>query len=151
TDPAELIAVCVRHTITRARQEPLWGAFLLRESYRNHVFSRGLGARLLRDIRKGVAQKRFVVEDPLMTVILVGATILGTIAAERGAKDAVPAQLKQLKQLGMNVQNLEQRATATVLQNLGLSAADARTIAKRALPVFDWPAAFVETDRSGPA
>jgi hypothetical protein len=72
-----------------------------------------------------------------MTVILVG----GTIAAERGANDEAAGQLKQL---GMHIQKLEQRATAVVLESLGLSAADARTISKRQRPVMHWPAAFVE-------
>ncbi|MBV8047377.1 MAG: TetR/AcrR family transcriptional regulator, partial [Paludibacterium sp.] len=32
-DPAEVIAVCTRHTLLRARREPVWGRFLLREGF----------------------------------------------------------------------------------------------------------------------
>nr|WP_080492330.1 TetR/AcrR family transcriptional regulator [Burkholderia ubonensis] len=31
SDPAEVVSVCVRHTLLRARRERLWGRFLIRE------------------------------------------------------------------------------------------------------------------------
>ena len=30
-DPAEVVAVCIRQTVLRAKREPVWGQFLLRE------------------------------------------------------------------------------------------------------------------------
>src|SRR5688572_173446 len=32
-DPAEVVSVCVRHTLLRAQREPVWGHFLIREGY----------------------------------------------------------------------------------------------------------------------
>ena len=55
-DPAEAIAICVRHTVLRARREPLWGRFLLREGFSARMLSGGLGARLMRDIQDGIAK-----------------------------------------------------------------------------------------------
>src|SRR5689334_8795599 len=43
-DPAEVIAVSVRHTVLRARAEPIWGRFFLREGFKISAMTRGLGA-----------------------------------------------------------------------------------------------------------
>ena len=42
-DPAEVISVCVRHTLLRATREPVWGQFLVREGFSGKVLERGLG------------------------------------------------------------------------------------------------------------
>src|SRR6185312_5909675 len=95
-DPAEVIAVCVRHTIVRARQEPLWGRFLLREGYTASAMSRGLSARLWRDIQKGIAQKRFEVTDPLMAHLATAGTVMSTVAAEAALAEGAAVPLKRL-------------------------------------------------------
>ena len=59
TDPAEVVSVCVRHTLLRAQSDPVWGQFLIREGYSVRSLERGLGQRLLRDIRKGLESGRF--------------------------------------------------------------------------------------------
>src|SRR5208282_925660 len=64
-DPAEVISVCVRHTLIRARSEPGWGQFLLRAGFSGRAFEPGLGQRLLRDIENGVKAKRFPADDVL--------------------------------------------------------------------------------------
>ncbi|MGF6651012.1 AcrR family transcriptional regulator [Paraburkholderia youngii] len=48
TDPAEVVAVSVRHTILRARHDPVWGRFLIREGFSAPALSRGLAQRLMR-------------------------------------------------------------------------------------------------------
>jgi AcrR family transcriptional regulator len=141
-DPAEIIAVCVRHTIVHARKEPLWGSFLLREWYRPEAVSGGLGARLLRDIGKGIARKRFHVTDPLLTMIVAGGTVMGTIAVEIGA---VGPGASLLDQLGMSAADLDKRAAAALLQGLGLTAREAKAIAKRPLPALEWAPVFARS------
>jgi AcrR family transcriptional regulator len=81
-DPAEVVAVSVRHTVLRARQDPVWGRFLIREGFSAPALNRGLAQRLLRDIRNGMAAKRFVVADPFVGYLAVGGTVLSAIAAE---------------------------------------------------------------------
>ena len=58
TDAAEIISVSVRHTLMRARCEPVWGRFLIREGFSARAMTQGLGQRLLRDIQRGIAAKR---------------------------------------------------------------------------------------------
>lgn len=137
-DPAEAIAICVRHTILRARREPLWGRFLVREGHSVRVLSRGLGVRLLRDIQKGIAKGRFKLPDSLMTFIAIGGTVLGAIAAELGLASESATLLKQL---GLSGADIPERAATVALYNLGLTFDEARRIAARSLPVVDHPPA----------
>lgn len=133
-DPAEAIAICVRHTILRARREPLWGRFLVREGHSVRVLSRGLGARLRRDIQKGAVKGRFQLPDPLMAFIAIGGTVLGAIAAELefGGESAT-----LLKQLGLDGADIPDRTAAVALYNLGLTFDEARRIASRPLPIVN--------------
>jgi AcrR family transcriptional regulator len=131
-DPAEVIAISVRHTILRARREPLWGRFLVREGFSARVLSRGLGVRLMRDIQKGVAKGRFKVPDPLMGFIAVGAGVLGAIAIGLQLDGEPPAELKRL---GLNARDMPERAAAVLLTHLGLSFEQAQRIAQRPLPL----------------
>jgi AcrR family transcriptional regulator len=147
-DPAEIIAVCVRQTIAHAQREPLWGRFLMREWHRPEAVSRGLGARLLRDIGKGVARKRFDVTDPLMTMIVAGGTVMGAIAAQLGVAGQGSTLLDRF---GVSVENLDQRAAAALLQGLGLTAREAKAIAKRPLPALKWAPVFAGSAETGGA
>lgn len=133
-DPAEVIAVCVRHTVLRARREPLWGRLLLREGYSAQMLLRGLGARLMRDIQKGVAKGRFKLADPAMSVVAVGSGVLGAIASELEAAGSSAAALKQL---GLATVDLPERAAAVLLQHLGLTHAQAQRISQRPLPAAE--------------
>jgi AcrR family transcriptional regulator len=134
-DPAEVISVSVRHTLLRARQEPLWGQFLIREGLSARALSQGLGQRLLRDVQKGAAAGRFGVADPLMSVLSVGGTVLAAIAA--GLQFAAPASpmAPGFAALGFSSEQFPERAAAVLLQTLGLSRAEAEEIANRPLPV----------------
>jgi AcrR family transcriptional regulator len=80
SDPAEIIAVSTRYTIMRALRERVWGQFLVREGFSPRSIDQGLGRRLLRDIRKGIAAKRLNAADPLMSLVAVGGTTLGAIS-----------------------------------------------------------------------
>lgn len=133
TDPAEVIAVAVRYTLLRARREPVWGQFLIRDGLSARVLQRGLGHRLLRDIERGIAAKRFTADDLLMSFASVGGTVLTAIAMMPLLDDpaAMKAEAARFRKLGFNVDNIGERTAATVLQALGLKRAEAEKIAYR--------------------
>ncbi len=137
TDPAEVVAVSVRHTVLRARHDPVWGRFLIREGFSARAMTRGLGQRLMRDIGNGIAAKRFVVADPFIGFLAVGGTVLSAIAAELNfvAPSATAADV--LKELGFSGEHFPERTAAMLLQTLGLKRAEAEKIAARPLPVVE--------------
>ncbi|MEM5461448.1 TetR/AcrR family transcriptional regulator [Paraburkholderia phytofirmans] len=137
SDPAEVIAVSVRHTVLRARRDPVWGRFLIREGFSARAMSHGLGHRLLRDIGNGIAAKRFVVADPFIGFLAVGGTVLSAIAAELNfVAPGAPAP-GVLKELGFSGELFPERTAAMLLQTLGLKRAEAEKIAARPLAVVD--------------
>jgi AcrR family transcriptional regulator len=122
SDPAEVISVSVRHTLLRAQSEPLWGQFLIREGFAMRAVKRGLGQRLLRDIRNGIAARRFSSDDPFMSFLAVAGTVLASIAAA-----STDLHLFSTK-------HLPERTAGMVLQTLGLDQQEANEIARRPLP-----------------
>ena len=133
-DPAEIIAVSTRYTMMRALREPVWGQFLVREGFSARSVDNGLGRRLLRDIRNGIAAKRLSVPDPLLTFVSVGGTILGAISVGLQLASSQQPQSSILKELGSNPEGLPERAATKVLEALGLGRAEAQKIANRPLP-----------------
>lgn len=133
-DPAEIIAICVRHVILRARREPLWGRFLVREGFSVTSLTRGLGARLLRDMQKGAAQGRFKLVDPVMSFVAAGSSVLGAISVglEMPHLDAGAKKL-----LAVDAKNIPERAAGLLLHHLGLPFDEAQRIAQRPLPSVD--------------
>ena len=130
-DPAEVIAVSIRHAVLRAQREPRWGRLLIRETFRGRVLTQGLGLRLVRDLQRGVAAGRFKAPDPLLGFLMVGSTILGSIAAE---VQLTPEDAAALGKLGVSTDGLPERTAVALLQTLGLSLSEARAIARRPLP-----------------
>jgi AcrR family transcriptional regulator len=137
-DPAETIAVCIRHTLLRARQEPVWGRFLLREGFSKLSLSKGLGQRLLRDIQQGVEKKRFLPDDISMCFVSAGGTVMAAIAAELLWDGALERENEGGPLSGGFRENLPERTAATVLQALGLGRTEAVAIAFRPLPGVAW-------------
>ncbi len=133
-DPAEVVSVCVRHTLLRAQREPVWGQFLIREGYSARVLERGLGHRLLRDIQKGISSGRFKREDALMSFLSVGGTVLASISVWLQFNQMHGERVTTIDQLGFNVDDLPQRAAKTLLLTLGLSRLEAEKVAYRPLP-----------------
>lgn len=129
-DAAEVVAVCVRHTVLRAQAEPQWGRFLLRESLTANGMTRGLAARLLRDIRVGVAQKRFVAADPLMALLMAGGTVMSGIAFQLASASSTGG----LEPQGVDGKDFAGRVAATVLHGLGVKTKVAERIARLPLP-----------------
>ena len=121
-DPAEIVAVSVRHTLVRAKKEPEWGAFLVREGFSMRSVDSGLGRRLLRDIKKGIAAGRFSNGDPFMRFVAVSGTVLASIAA--ASTDAHR----------FSTRHFPERCAAMVLQSLGVDPLEANEIARRTLP-----------------
>ena len=129
-DPAEVVAISVRHTILRAQREPLWGQFLVKEGLSARALTRGLGVRLARDIQRGIAKQRFTTPDPAMSLITLGAGVLGAISVS--IESQKPDSL--LLGLGLAGDGIAERATTLLLQGLGLSHDQAAVIAHMPLP-----------------
>lgn len=118
-DPAEILATSVRHAIRRAAADEAWGWFLVRTALaRAHGLRRGLGPRLARDIQRGLAARRFVVDDPVAAGLAAGGAILSVMAARLHGDIGDDAG---------------ERAAVVVLRLLGLSAAEANEVAHRPL------------------
>jgi hypothetical protein len=125
----------VRHTLLRARREPVWAKFLVREGFSARALHHGLGLRLFRDIRKGIAAKRFAVVDPLISFLSAGGTVLGSMAIELQLGTLL--QAAALKELGFSADRLPERAATVLLQTLKLGRAEADRIANRPLPTVE--------------
>ena len=134
TDPAEVIAISVRHTLLRAQREPVWGRLLIREGVSTRALTRGLGLRLLRDSRRGLAAKRFVVSDPLTSVLSVIGTVLAGVAAELHFAAAPATAQRSQRAAAVRIEHLAERAAVFVLQALGVKRAEAERIAQLPLP-----------------
>ena len=141
TDPAEAIAHCIRHALLRARREPMWGQFLLREGYSQNALTHGLGRRLLRDIGRGVDAGRLQVPDLLMSFIAAGGIVLAAIATEQQVGSENSPQAALVKGLGMDVGDIPERAATMVLTTLGLPPKEAAELARKPLPVTEPPPA----------
>ena len=131
-DPAEVIAVSIRHTLLRARRDPLWAHLLLREGLSPRATSGGLAPRLLRDIEKGVARRRFKVPDPMMTFVAVAGGVLAAIATELQIAASEPTAIERFGRDGAT--HIPERTAAVLLHSLGLTFAQAQAIARRPLP-----------------
>ena len=134
-DPAEVIAISVRHTVARALATPVWGRFMIREGLSAQTLARGLGRRLLRDIRDGIDAGRFKTDDPVMTFIATAGVAMAAISAALPGNHGAAASL--IEKLGFDAGGVPERTAATVLRALGLSVSAARAIANRPLPAFD--------------
>ncbi|MCX5540476.1 TetR/AcrR family transcriptional regulator [Paraburkholderia sp. CNPSo 3076] len=134
SDPAEMIAVSVRHTLLRAIREPLWGQLLIREGLSRRALSRGLGQRLLRDTAIGISKERFMVADELMCVVSVIGTVLAGIAAELDLSTSSKRAVRARRVLRSRAEKFAENTAAIVLQAFGLKRHEAETIARRPLP-----------------
>lgn len=133
-NPAEVVSVCVRHTLLRAQREPVWGQFLIREGYSARVLERGLGQRLLRDIQRGIASGCFKRDDALMSFLSVGGTVLASISVCLQFQQTPDSRASAIDQQGFHIDDLPQRAAKMLLLTLGLNHLEAEKIAYRPLP-----------------
>ena len=133
-DAAVTVSHSMRFAILRARKEPIWGKFLVREGYSVRVLSRGLGQFLLRDIMKGIAAKRFKTPDLLMSFVAVGSLVLGSISAHAETSSLHGPLSEQLKKLGLQTADIPERAAALALVTLGIPEREAASISRLPLP-----------------
>ncbi|MGF6290584.1 TetR/AcrR family transcriptional regulator [Paraburkholderia youngii] len=133
-DPAEAVAVSVRHTLLRASREPVWGQLLIREGLSTRVLSRGLGQRLLRDTKRGISERRFMVADELMCVFSVIGTVVAGVAAELHFSGFSKQAVRARKTLRSRHDKFAESTAAMVLQAFGIKRAEAEKIARRPLP-----------------
>ncbi|HLP70164.1 MAG TPA: TetR/AcrR family transcriptional regulator [Rhizobium sp.] len=138
SDPAEIISLSIRHTMKHAKEEPLWGRFLVREGLSaRSMTGGGLGGRLNRDILRGFESGRFRTNDVFMSFVSVGSTVLGGIVAELDVGDRQQHGLD----FGVGVTDaLPERTSAFVLKILGLEEEEAARIAAAPLPPFRFDA-----------
>lgn len=135
SDPAEVVAVCVRHTIRRAQTEPLWGQLLIREGFSSASLTRGLGLRFVRDIRAGVTAGRFKVHDVSVTILSVGGAVLSAVAASvHLAQISGPQRQIEESATGLELATLDQRMAAAMLMSLGIPPGQSEKLAARRLP-----------------
>ncbi|WP_233860090.1 TetR/AcrR family transcriptional regulator [Paraburkholderia sp. HD33-4] len=134
SDPAEVVAVSVRHTLLRACREPVWGQLLIREGLSARALSGGLGQRLLRDTRRGIAQRRFMVADELICVVSVIGTVLAGLAAELHFSPSSKRIVRSRKTLRSQEERFARNIAAVVLQAFGLKRIEAEKIARRPMP-----------------
>ena len=138
-DPAEVMAASVRHTLRRARADRTWARFLIREALSERMLQRGLGLRLLRDIRLGQSSGRFSGDDELVALLAIAGTTLTAISVEvqHGESPSTTLGADLRRRLGLPSPEMPERVAAAVLTFLGVPAAEARRIARRELPPID--------------
>ena len=138
-DPAEVMAASVRHTLRRAREDRTWARFLIREALSERMLQRGLGLRLLRDIRLGQSSGRFSGDDELVALLAIAGTTLTAISVEvqHGESPATTLGADLRRRLGLPSPEMPERVAAAVLTFLGVPAAEARRIARRPLPPIE--------------
>lgn len=134
-DPAAAVGFAIRTVLLRARREPLWGLFLIRESTSVRLIERGLGRRLLRDLNHGVDLGRFKVNDLLMAFTAAGGTVMAAILAERFAGDERGPFSAEIRRLGMKPGDIPERTAATVLTIFGVPAKEAEKLARLPMPM----------------
>lgn len=143
TDPAEIIAASVRHTLYRGRRDRTWALFLLRESLSSRMLTRGLGARLLRDIEQGIGTGRFKVEDALMAFMGLAGSVLAALSIEvqygEAADSPLPPELRRA--VSLPSAEFPERAATTMLRFLGMPMAEARRVARKPLAELETPQA----------
>jgi AcrR family transcriptional regulator len=134
SDPAEVVAVGVRHTLMRARREPVWGYFLIREGFSERALQDGMGRRLKRDSEAGIAAGRFAVTDPFICHVSVSGIALAAIAAELSHAVNGHVEVERHGAPEPGDDGFAERAAVVVLQVLGLNREEAECVARGPLP-----------------
>ncbi len=122
-DPAEILAASLRYGVERAIDEPDWGWFLIHSGLSAHRIRMGLGARMARDILRGVESGRMQVDDLEATMFAVGGAVLSIMAARLDGELEFEAP---------------QRTAIVALKLLGVPNPEATEIAHRPLPPIDF-------------
>ncbi|MGH8839653.1 MAG: TetR/AcrR family transcriptional regulator [Jiangellaceae bacterium] len=121
-DPAEIFASSVRMTVRMAKTHPQIAKIIQRTGMRYLNARDGLAPRALRDLQRARDAGRFVIGDPAVALACTGGAVLGVLALTTGnpKPKAIDAAAEEL--------------AANLLRMFGLPDAEAREIARRALP-----------------
>jgi AcrR family transcriptional regulator len=136
-DPAEVLAASVRYTVEHAYKEPLWGSFLVQSGFSGRALERGLGPRMLRDLRRGMETGRFQVHDLPVTIVAIRGAVLSAIDAQVELAQGGSGNLGFAAPLGVDPETLPSQGAAMLLRLLGLDADDANEVANRPLPKIE--------------
>nr|AGZ94049.1 transcriptional regulator [Streptomyces sp. MMG1612] len=123
-DPAELVAAGFRLSARMADSHPELMQVLRRRGLGHIQSDNGLTRRALRDLQVGMASGRFTTVDPTVALSALGGTLLSLVEL-RFARPEVDGD-----EAAVNLAEM-------VLRMLGLSADDAREVARRPLPDLD--------------
>ena len=119
-DPAEVLAVAVRHTLATMDHDPVFAGFILQVGLSSdRSLWAALRQRMVRDIERGVKAGRFVAGRAEIVGHMIGGAVLAVLRA------------KQEGELGSSA-DADVAAAALVL--LGVPDTEATAIARRALP-----------------
>jgi AcrR family transcriptional regulator len=143
TDPAEKISASVRYTLLRAREDPVWGRFLVRTSLVGDSMNSGLGRYLFRDLKSGLSSGRFKADDVPMTYVALGGTVLGALTSEVEFGPSAGRRRAGAGPFGADAKDVAERTAAMLLRLLGLSGREADSIAYRPLPEIKLPASAI--------
>lgn len=123
-DPAEVMATATRLIVRHVREQPLWGAFVLRAVLAAPEQAGALVERQARDLAAGIAAGRFRVVDEATTRAALPAMVLGAIRAQ--VAGALPDDADSL-------------VAQLVLRVLGIPDEEAMELARRPLSGVPWP------------
>ena len=118
-DPAEVLAVSVRHVVGQVDRDEVWAWAVLHIGVSHQLFTSALGGRLVRDLQRGVDAGRF---DPALHPVAPFA-IGGVVEA------AMRARLDRLVDA-----DTPQAVAEQVLRMLGVKRREAKRIAALPLP-----------------
>jgi AcrR family transcriptional regulator len=79
SDPAEVFAICIRHTIRMADHDPVWAWFTVRAGLYVREFESALAARLMRDLVRGIESGRFTPRDMPSALVVIGGAVVAAM------------------------------------------------------------------------
>ena len=116
-DPAEVVAAAHRSLLNLARSDPDWGWLVIRLDL--SLSLRALGPFARRDIERGIKAGRFQVPSKRVALFAAGGALLGVM------RDVLDGQAPR---------DADRHHAEGVLRMLGVTAEDAREVARRPLP-----------------
>jgi len=118
-DPAEVVAIALRHTLRRLPEDPLCAWFVFRSGLPQARLREGIGESGYRDVSRGVGTGRFTLDNLEAAAALLSGAVIGALAG------------RLEKTLGDS--DLDD-AVEYLLRLLGVPRSEARDIAHRPLP-----------------
>jgi AcrR family transcriptional regulator len=120
-DPAEWVAVALRHFNEKARVDPVWGNVTVRLGATAGEASQRIAAHMTGDLEEGIRRGRFQVPSRQAAAdVVLGAGLMGILSVSTGRADPEHGA----------------RIAAMVLRALGLPPDEADEIAHRPLPLL---------------